>query len=269
MRDGNKILRLLRKARKETIANIATDAGIEYKSLSKIETGATKQPSRETLQKILNVLDEISPLKADDMQIIYDFYGYKKTNPLPNEKEIKWACDYWKKIFSDIPYPAYLIDFGQRLLDWNKFAPRLLGMKYGDPRLQAFQGITIFDLTFTLANGLVGIKNREGYLKNLIHIIKSEFQPYQDELWYPGLIRQVGEKYPEFQKIWEELPEFVTSPTSGNIITLHVSSDDVLKFQLIATNFIDDQRFRVVQWLPIDEKTIKVCSLWQQDEMST
>ena len=191
----------------------------------------------------------------------------RKPNPLPNEKEIEWAREYWKKFFGDIPYPAYLIDFGQRLLDWNKFAPRLLGMKYNDPRLQAFQGITIFDLTFTLANGLVGIVNREGYLKNLIHIIKSEFHPYQDELWYPGLIGQVKEKYPEFQKIWDELPESVHPPSTGNIITLHVSSDNIFKFQLIATDFIDDKRFRVVQWLPIDDKTMQICSLWQQEEI--
>ena len=268
MQTGNEKLRSLRKARKETIANIATDAGITYKSLSEIETGTTKQPSRETLQKILNALDEISPLQADDLQIIYGYYGYKKHNPLPTNKEIERACDYWKNFYGDIPYPAYLVDFGQRLLDWNKFAPRLLGMKYENPKLQAFQGITIFDLAFTLANGLVKIGNREAYLKNLIHIMKSEFQPYQDEIWYPGLIKQVGQRYPEFQKIWDGLPEFIKPPTTGNIITLHVNSDDVLKFHLIGTAFIDDQRFRVVQWIPIDEKTITVCTLWQQDELS-
>ena len=111
-KNGGRKLRELRQARGETIENIATDAGVTFKALSELETGKTKSPSRETIQKIIQALEQISPVSAEDQRYVYEAFGYKKPNPLPIKIEVERAIHQWREDYDYIPYPAYLVDCG-------------------------------------------------------------------------------------------------------------------------------------------------------------
>ena len=129
---GSQLLRKLRRSRGETIENIATDSEITYKTLQGIETSITKSPSPDTIRRILDALDAVAPLPLKERQEVLGAYGYQKPYPLPNQAEINSAIQEWKETYQDVPYPAYLVDCGQRLLDWNQYAPRLIGLKSDD-----------------------------------------------------------------------------------------------------------------------------------------
>lgn len=265
-------LRTLRQVRKQTIEGIAAEAEITYKTLSEIERGITRQPSREILYKILEVLDQYAEVSTEDRQAIFVSYGYKKPYPLPTKTEIEFARRHWREVYGQIPYPAYLVDFSQRLLDWNRYTIRLLGMRYNDPRLSFFQNVTIFDVTFKLASSLVEILNRDEYISDLVRTMKAEFEPYKDEPWCAECINQARMNYPDFRNLWDSFSE-KDLPLSGMgntvPIILRVPQEGKLKFQLSRIIFAADPRFFIVQWIPIDEVTMVKCLVWKQEDSDT
>ncbi|MBN1875183.1 MAG: helix-turn-helix transcriptional regulator [Anaerolineae bacterium] len=267
---SDKRLRKLRLARKKTIEHIAMDSEITYKALSDIERGITKQPSRETLYRILEALDRYASVSAEDWQTVFGAYGYKKPYPLPTEEEIEKARKQWHKDYGHITHPAYLIDFSQRLLDWNKYAPRLLGLRSDDMRLRHFQDVTIFDVTFGLSPKFIKIVNQDEYLPSLVYVIKSELQPYKNEPWYAKCVSTAQERYPDFKKLWESFhdDDFQASLAglSLPIVLNFPESSLTFTFQLVRIDFVADERFRIVQWIPVDEITMRKCLEWAQEE---
>lgn len=263
-------LRRLRLARKETIEHIAADAGITYKALSEIERGITRQPSRENLYSILEALEQCEKVSIEDWQAVFEAYGYKKPYPLPTVNEIEKARKQWREDYGHITHPAYLIDFSQRLLDWNRYAPRLVGMRYNDIRTRHFEDVTIFDVTFGLSQAFVTIKNQETYLPSLVYVIKSELQPYRDEPWYVRCVSTAQEKYPLFRRLWESFPDdsFQASLAGVSVpIVLGLPEEsEPLTFQLVRIDFVADERFRIVQWIPVGEVAIRKCLEWVQEE---
>lgn len=270
MLTGGQMIRMLRKERKETIEHLAIDAGITYKALCEIERGITKQPSRETLYNILEALSQYARVSIEDWGRVFQFYGYTKPHPLPTEEEIEKAKSHWRRDYGHIPYPAYLVDFSQRLLDWNRYAPRLLGMRHDDVRIKWFQNVTILDITFGLSPYFVSIKNSEEYLPSLVHVIKSELQPYKDEPWYHKFISTAREKYPLFKQLWDALPdESFQASLSGVAVPILLGlpgEPEPLKFQLVRINFVADERFIIVQWIPVNDVAIRKCHEWINEE---
>ena len=49
---------------------------------------------------------------------------------------------------NDATYPMLLIDFGHRLLAWNRYALRRIGPHPDDPIVETYIGVTTFDLVF-------------------------------------------------------------------------------------------------------------------------
>lgn len=267
---GSQKLRVLREQRQETLEHIATDAGITYRTLWKNEQGITQQPARAILHAIVEALDQCAPVSAGEWQAVFDTYGYRKPYPLPTEEEIEEARQQWRAGYGHIGLPAYLVDFSQRLLDWNRYAPRLIGMRYDDIRTRRFQNVTLFDVIFDLAQRFVRIENRREYLPSLVHVMKSELQLYKDEPWYAPCIATAQQNYPHFRKLWESFPEdsFQASLTGLTVpIRLHVPGESsVLTFQLVKIDFVGDVRFRIVQWIPVGAVTTQTCLAWVCEE---
>lgn len=266
---GGRLLRSLRKSRDETIENIATDAGITYKTLQGIETGVTKSPSLDTLRCVVDALHKIVPVPLIDRQKVYVAYGYKKTYPLPTQAEINNAIQEWQEKCREVPYPAYLVDCAQRLLDWNQYAPRLVGLKSGDLQLDQFAGVTIYDVTFALSNSFIKIVNRDEYLADLMRTIKAEDSVFQYEDWYQDHLLEVQEKYPEFAELWKKIEVDVSGQFElGNNtpIKLEIPGTGILTFRLSRINFVSDIRFFVVQWIPMDDFSMLQCLLWVKEE---
>lgn len=269
---GGRLLRSLRKARRETMINIAADAEITYKTLQGIETGSTKSPSIETLRRIIDALDAIVPVPIGERQKIFVAYGYKKPYPLPTQVEIDTAIQEWKEKYRHVPYPAYLVDCGQRLLDWNQYAPRLLGLKNDDIQLNQFIEVTIYDVTFALSNSFVKILNRDEYLLDLMRTIKAEDAVFQHEGWYHDHLHKIREKYPEFAALWNEVQiDSAGQFELGNNtpIELDIPGTGLLTFRLSRINFVSDIRFFVVQWIPMDDMTMLQCLIWVKEAVKS
>lgn len=270
MSAGGYKLRALRKARKKSMEEIAGDAGISYKALAEIETGVTQRPTKETLDKILDALDRVSPISTEERLGIYDAFDYKAPFPLPSEEEVAWARKKWQEDYQNVPYPAYFVDFAQRLLDWNRYIPRFLGMKYNDPALSRFRNITIFDLAFnTVYKAASMIENADEFLPQMIYVIRREFQPFLSEAWCIECVEKAQQEYPKFKQLWEAVPQeglqALGLRTMGPL-HLRVANGKLLKFQLIGTDFAFDPRFRAVQYIPLDETTMRQCLEWMEEE---
>ncbi len=270
MQNIDQRLRQLRLIRKESIEHIATDAGITYKALSEIERGLTKHPSRENLYSILEVLNQCEPLGVEDWRLIFEAYGYKKPYPLPTNAEIETAKKQWREDYGHIVHPAYLVDCSQRLLDWNRYAPRLVGMHHDDISTKHFQNLTVFDIAFGLAENLVQIVNQEEYLPSFIHTTIGIMRPYQDEPWYAKSILAAQQKYPLFKELWESLhSDTFQASLTGLAVPIILSIPEEshhLTFQLVKVDFSGDERFWIVQWIPVDKITIHRCFEWVQEE---
>ncbi len=270
MKNIGQKLRQLRLIRKESIEHIATDAGITYKALSEIERGLTKQPSRENLYSILEALNQCEPLDIADWQLIFEAYGYKKPYPLPTNAEIEIAKEQWREDYGHIAHPAYLVDCSQRLLDWNRYAPRLVGMHHDDIRTRHFQNLTVFDLAFGLPENLVQIVNQEAYLPSFTSTTIGIMRPYADEPWYTKCIADAQQKYPHFKQLWDSLhSDSFQASLTGLAVPIVLSLPEEpqnLTFQLVKVDFSGDERFWIVQWIPVDKITIHRCFEWVQEE---
>ncbi len=266
--NGGSQLRALRKARRETIENVAVDAGITYKTLSDIERGITKQPARVVIQQVLEALHRVQPLHVEDQQAVMVAFGYQKPYPIPSQIEIAQAKKFWHELYDDqIPYPAYLGDIAQRLFAWNSSALRLFGFTRADPRLKILENITIFDLGFALAPEIAPVLNKDQFFPDLIHTMKAEFYPYRNEDWYHTCINSVKEKYSYFNELWDAVDEEeIKKPILGSTIpiVIDVLGEGSLSFRLTRINFANDPRFFISQWLPVDDKTMSVCMVWNQ-----
>ncbi len=267
---GGKKLRELRLERSETIEHIAIDAGITYKALSEIERGITKRPSWENLYSILEALEEYGEIGGEDWQIVFESYGYRKPYPLPSEGEIKQARQQWREDYGHIIYPAYLVDFSQRVLDWNRYAPKLLGMSRADLRTNLFQNVTVFDLAFGFSRRFIHVVNEEEYLYSFVYTTKNMMESYRDEPWYAKCMRVAWEQYPVFKKLWDSIPEDGPQPSLTGLavpIVLDLPGESShLTFQLVKVDFVADERFWIVQWIPVDEITMRRCLEWVQEE---
>jgi hypothetical protein len=128
---------------------------------------------------------------------------------------------------------------------------------------------TDFDLAFNpdfIASSRT--ENHKEFFPNLISTLKAEMQIFRYEKWYEDLILQTGERYPIFKQLWESLPNNLPSAdvrTHGPIHIRHPNGN-LLKFQLVGIDFVDDPRFRVVEYRPIDSTTLSEWISWIEQE---
>ena len=266
---GGALIRALRKARQLSIERLAMEAEISYKTLSNLEREVTRYPTHSSLLQVLDVLDRYQKVPLPDRHDVLEAFGYKKDYPLPTEREIQWAKHRWRLDYGHVWFPAYLVDMSQRMLDWNPYTPRFAGIKSTNPITHMLDGITVFDLTFGLADQFVQIVNRDKYLSALVLTIKNEMRLYMDEPWYSPAINTALDAYPEFRRLWEATPigSEAEIGTGHHVpIILDVPHVGRLTFQLLRFPFVVDSRFWVVQWLPVDEITTLHCLLWKKDE---
>ncbi len=270
MTTGGELLRALRqrregRKRKLTIEQVAEQSGITYRALWNIEHGNTAKPNKAVLDSILNTLDAFLPITIEQRNEVLMAFKYPPLLTPPTDVERTRVAVEWQNEYRHLTQPAYLVDFTQRLLAWNRYAPRILGMEYNDPRLRKLKGITIFDLAFNSDFIAASrITNGAEFLPNMIQVIKAEMEPFSDTNWYKELIDETSTKYPLFKSIWNSLPSnlpMVRLRTMGPVQVQHPDGK-ILKFHLMGVDFVNDPRFRIVQYHPADVTTLSEWNKW-------
>ena len=256
------LLMKMRKARKISQAKLGKAACLSKVTLSKLENGQIDQPKKETLQEIIRVLHDVEEISMVDRKIILGVFGFSEGSTLPCAKDIDNAIRVWQPLKSS-KYPAYLIDFANRIHDWNEPALRLIGLSSNSDELA---GLTVFDLAFgeELQRLNTGIKltNRKEFLSILTRDIKSEYRDYATEEWCISCVDRAKQKYPEFELLWneivdEELDDFETRVLEP--IHLSARGYGALKFKIVGTDVTVDHRFRAVKYEPLDKVTGDKC----------
>lgn len=256
-------LRVLRLQRRLTLEAVAAGAGISYKCISEIERRVTRTPSYKTLCRILAVLDACAPVNREAWQAIFDLYDLRRPCPLPTAEEIDAARQGWCAGYDALHFPACLVDVSQRLLAWNRCAPRLLGMRSDDVRMRRLQNATLFDVLFDLAQRFVKIENYSEYLHRRLSAIKCGLRPYEDEPWYAPFIAQAQRRHPHFKSVWDSVSVDTRQAALAEPpipLTVWVPGESAaLTFSIARAYFGEDGRFWSVLWLPVNATAMQRC----------
>lgn len=262
---GGHKLRILREQARLSQAALATDAGIDTKHLHRIEVGETKHPDYETLDKILSALNA---RYYDRRDVLWSF-GYKMPTSLPTQAEVDDVVRLCIHELNDATIPIYLIDDGQRLLAWNRYLPRLIGMNPDDPALAQFVGVTTIDLAFNpLYKTTFQIDNPDEYLRLLVHTVKTGLQPFEGESWYQELLAH-ARTLPGFSALWDSTKDSAAQRVAVQHIiplTVDVPNVGVLQFRLASNPFILDPRFQIIPFIPFGAASLRQCALWAEEE---
>ena len=256
---GGRALRSLRQERGLTQEQLADLAGISAPTLIGIEKGKIDPPKRQTLEDVLGALEEAKPLTAAERQRVLEPFRYSDVPSLPTPEDVKAAVRTFASEFDRMPFPAYLVDYPQRIHDWNDVALRFLGTD----RSRAPRDLTVFDLAFNpRVQAGFEVEGAEEFLMKLVKMMKDEFTPFLGLPWCATCVEAARRAYPLFGQLWDRVPAEAVKPVAvrkmGPLV-LRDRSGNRWTFELIGTDLVTDRRFRVVQYQPLDKETAAFC----------
>ncbi len=263
---GGTKLRELRRAAGLSLVDLAAkleaelEKSVDPKHINRIESGDIKQPTAETLEAILAGLNA----SYRDRRAILEAFGYNVPINLPSEQEIAVVVQLTAGDLHDATYPVCLIDFGQRLWAWNRFAPRLIGLHPDDPATANFLGISTVDLIFnpTVETRLL-IANPEVFAPGIVHNIKVGIEPLRDQPGYRELLGQWS-SFPGLIELWDIVPADMVRSVVPLKVT--VPGRGMLQFRTYNAIYEADPRFELLHFAPHGAQTLRVCAEWAEEE---
>jgi transcriptional regulator with XRE-family HTH domain len=228
--------------------------------INKIETGSIKKPTAETLEAILVGLGA----SYRDRRGVLEAFGYQMPMTLPTEREIAEVVSQSADELRDATYPVCLLDFGQRLWAWNRFAPRLIGLHPDDLATRHFLGVSTVDLIFNPAfETRLLVANPEQYFPGQIHNIKVGIEPLREQPGYRELVAQWS-SFPGFIELWNG----VSADMIRSVVPMKVNvpSRGMLQFRTYNAIFEADPRFELLHFTPYGAQTLRVCAEWAEEE---
>ncbi len=261
-RSGGAKLRSLRQpaARTQLWVEIEAELGSGY--LQRVESGRVAQPARATVERILAALGADYSERREALEL----FGYTVATPPPSEEEIAWARRVCRRELHDVAFPAYVLDCTHRLLAWNDYFPRLLGVAPNDPLLRCLAGRSMlapwFDPTSPLARL---IAEPDVFLPALIRALRYEMQQFHTEPWDAVLLAELMKDLPRFRTAWATVqnePPPASAARALVPVRLLVPGSGALQFRLSTETFVGDARFRLVYYFPADTRTMRRCADW-------
>jgi len=267
------LIRCLRKERGLSQGDLITPAGssdrdrLHQKLISEIEGGKpTKGNNRRRIETIQVLFDSMErqapsqPIPAATRHAILRGLGLMPTTALPTPPEIARVASAWKAQFDDLPYPAYLVDIVSRVHAWNAVHLSLIGVRETDPFIE---NATIVDLLFSeFGRSRLRLQDRDNTQKRLLTRIKADLEQFQCDEWWRPVIRDVKAKYSEFAALWDtyDASELrgVTLGTMGSY-KIDISGRGLLEFRVLPAATEGDMRFVSVQYVPMDEESMRKC----------
>jgi hypothetical protein len=239
------------------------DLGTGY--LQRVESGRVAQPGRTTVERILAALDA----RYSERREILELFGYVVATPLPNDDEIAWARESCQHELHDVPFPAYVLDCLPRLLAWNRYVPRLLGLRdatVGERVLEGLAGRSMMELWFDPVSPFGRlVAEPETFLPGLIRALRYEYGRLHHEPWMTQAITESVATLPRFRQVWEQSAELPDSVSAARVllpIKLAVPGVGLLQFRLVSEPFVRDTRFRLIYFVPADAATMRECAAW-------
>lgn len=185
---GGLRLRLLREeaGRTQLWVELESDLGTGY--LQRVESGKVAQPSRPTLERILNALD----VPYAERREIMAAFGYATPSPPPSDEEVRRAATAAEPELLSVPFPAYVLDCLHRLVAWNAYFPTMLDGESEDPVLGQMANSSMlapwFDPESPLGRMVV---EPEEFLPALIRALRFEMQLFSGEQWHESLLEEL------------------------------------------------------------------------------
>ena len=257
---GGNRLRSLREFRGQTQLDVEFDASLGIGYLQRLESGKVQQPERDTLVRILSALEA----KYTERREVLELFGYVVDAPIPNDKEVQWAISVCETEISQAVFPAYLLDCSHRVLYWNKFVPFLFANTSNATFEKQIQYISALKLVFDTSNSFaLQIINHEEFFRAQIRALRYEMQKFHDEEWYASLIEDMLH-IPHFNKYWSVEKNEAIHLAARPLTTMQVkiANGEQLEFRLLAEPYVQDNRFRVIFYLPANQQTIQRCLEW-------
>jgi len=263
---GGAKLQELRKAAGLSLLDLAekldSELGkhIDAAHINKIETGSIKKPKAETLEAILVGLGA----SYRDRRIVLEAFGYQVPMTLPTDQEISEVVSQSEDELRDETYPVCLLDFGQRLWAWNRYAPRLIGLHPDNPATRHFLGVSTVDLIFNPAfETRLLVANPEEYFPGQIHNIKVGIEPLREQPGYRELLAHWS-SFPGFTELWNG----VSADMFRSVVPIKVNVPDrgMLQFRTYNAIFEPDPRFELLHFTPYGAQTLRVCAEWAESE---
>jgi transcriptional regulator with XRE-family HTH domain len=250
---GNR-LRALREYYGKTQLELELEASLGIGYLQRLELGKVQKPESETLERILAALNA----QYTERREILELFGYIVDAPLPDSKDIAWAIAGCQSELDSALFPAYLLDCANRLHYWNKLVPKLFAISEPNSMLRM-----VFDSQHELGSR---ISNGEVFFPAQIRALRYELQRFHEEAWAKQLVEESLD-CERFEQYWQQQKHQAIHIPARPLNPLDIQVDDVgvLSFRLISEPFVQDQRFRVIFYIPADPKTIEICLHWLQE----
>ncbi len=171
--------------------------GIGY--LQRLERGKVQQPTRETLERILAVLEAST---FTERREVLALFGYALAPMMPTDTEVHQAIQAFHTQMAQATLPAYLLDYSHHLLAWNPLVPKL------------FKSLTpsalMPRLIFDSVNGIAAsVLNPDSFFSAQIRILNYEYQRYGNEAWHSSFVSDMRH-YQVFNDYWYQ-PKFAQS----------------------------------------------------------
>ena len=259
---GGAKLRALRHGAGKTQLWVEAEAELGSGYLQRVESGKVAQPERPTLERILAALEA----RYSERREVLELFGYVVATPPPTDEDVAWARGVCRRELHDVAFPAYVLDCTHRLIAWNRYLPRLLGVGPDDPLLGQLAGRSLLAPWFDPASPLARlVVEPDVLLPAIVRALRYEMQQFRTEAWYGALLAGLMDDLPRFRHYWAEVerePAPVSAARALVPVRLAVPGAGVLQFRLSAEPFTRDARFRVVYYFPADPATMRQCAEW-------
>lgn len=259
---GGARLRALREQAGRSQLWVEAEAELGTGYLQRVESGKVALPSRATVERILDALGARYSERRETLEL----FGYTVATPPPSDEDVAWARAACARELEGVPFPAYVLDCTHRLIAWNRYVPRLLGVAPDDPLLERLAGRSMLAPWFEPTSPLGRlVADPEAFLPALVRASRYEMQRFRGEAWHAAMIQHLIETLPRFRHHWEEVerePALASAARALVPVRLRVPNAGVLQFRLSSEPFTRDARFRVIYYLPADAETLRRCAAW-------
>jgi transcriptional regulator with XRE-family HTH domain len=268
---GGSRLRAVREQARRSQLWVEAEADLGTGYLQRVESGRVALPGRVTVERILDALEA----RYSERRDVLELFGYVVTTPLPTPDEIEWARQSCQHELHGVPFPAYVLDCYPRLIEWNRFVPRLLGQSGGgglsaEDILARHVGQSMLAPWFDLASPFGAlIAEPDALLPAFVRALRFEIEAYRSEPWLAEMLATLQAELPLFRAHWlraEQEPPPISAARILVPITFDVPGVGRLQFRLVSEPFVRDARFRLIYYVPGDPTTMLQCAAWATDE---